>query len=561
MKKLILPLFFTFLSFGIVSSQIVINEINYNTHGTDDADYVELYNNSGQEIMLLNYTFTQGFEYTFPLIFFPADSYLVLTVSKESLMETYGVEGIQWTAGSLGNGEDIQLLDADGNEVDYVDYDTGDNGWPGFANGLGYAFQLCNVNLDNATSENWQITNQKVRNMGNRALYGTPGQANTCVNEPIITTSRMLSNRIEKSVPDTAIFNFYLENSNGLPSNVNLSIDPSSTASPEDYSIVNMDVNFDGFENEFVQVRVAIMDDNIPEDRESLIFNITPGDNAISINERIEIAIYDNDRTLDQGLVIAGVFDADDTDNFDNYGAELYAIKDIPDLSKYSVGMANNGGGSDGIEIPLPAISLNKGDNFFISDSELRFFNFFGVESQVAHPDAFITGDDAVELFEDGVVIDIFGDINVDGTGLDWEFSNGWAQRLPDTGPDGSTFVFENWLFSSVDVLIGPINDACAIPYIFDFYMYTSTEDVLLSNSLELAPNPVTTDLFINLEYELDSDSKLFITNNQGSIVSQMNLTNNRKQYSVDVFDLPQGMYYLTIESKNGIATKRFIKM
>ena len=56
--------------------------------------------------------------------------------------------------------------------------------------------------------------------------------------------------------------------------------------------------------------------------------------------------------------MILGIVDPDGGDEpggtgSTNYAAravELYVINDIPDLSKYGVGVANNGGGTDGIE-------------------------------------------------------------------------------------------------------------------------------------------------------------------------------------------------------------------
>jgi hypothetical protein len=562
MKKLLHVFLFAIFSFGLSNAQIVITEINFNTHGTDDSDYVELYNNSGSDINMANYSFSQGFEFIFPDLLFPADSYLVVTVSAESLMETFGVEGIQWTSGSLGNNEDIILVDTNGNEVDNVLYDSDGGGWPLFADGLGYAFQLCDINADNFTSENWQVTNTYLRDYGNRALYGTPGQPNNCINGPVITTSRKISRVREGATGEFGEFVFYLENSNGLSSSLNLSIDPASTATSNDYSIINTNVVFDGSVDTFAVVTIAITDDGIPEGQEKLILNIEAGDNvAKSVNDQIEIVIYDNDRLLDRSLIIVGVFDADDTDNFDDYGVELYAIKDIPDLSKYSVGMANNGGGTDGIEIPLPAISLNKRDNFFISDSKLRFENFFEVESDLAHPLSFITGDDAVELFEDGVVIDVFGDINVDGTDTPWEYANGWAKRVPDTGPDGSTFVFDNWLFTGVGFLQGPVNVACPLPYIFDFYMYTSTEEVVENNKFKLNPNLVSHTLRVNFSSGLNSEASIVISNSHGSIESNFIIPPNRESYSVDVQNLAPGLYYLSVKSIHGVETRKFMKI
>ena len=562
MKKHLLTLFNLFTIIGLSYGQIVFTEVNYNSHGTDDSDYLELYNNSGADINMLGYRFDQGFEFTFPDMVFPADSYMVLTVNAKSLMETYGAEGIQWTGGSLGNAEDILLADPNGNEIDYMAYDDGVTGWPTFIDGLGFALQLCDVNADNSLAENWQITNEKVSDSGHRVLYGTPGQSNTCIDGPVITSSRRLSILIESETPDTGTFVFYLENSNGAPSSVILSVDPSSTASPDDYNIINSEVVFTGLGDFSINVTISTNDDGIAEARENIIFNIEAGDNvAKSIVDQIEVLIYDNDRALDKGLVLVGVFDADDTDDFDNYGVELFAIKDIPDLSKYSVGFANNGGGTDGIEVPLPAISLNKRDNYFISDSRLRFFEFFDVESDLADPNSFITGDDAVELFEDGVVIDVFGEIDVDGTGEPWEFSGGWAKRVPDTGPDGTTFVFENWLFTGVDFLLGPTNDECPLPYVFDFYMYSSTDNVLADDHFDILPTITMNQLSVNFSDIINEAGSIVISNSQGMRVSKISFGANTQSIDIQTHQLTSGLYYLTVQTSNGVLTKRFMKI
>ena len=59
-----------------------------------------------------------------------------------------------------------------------------------------------------------------------------------------------------------------------------------------------------------------------------------------------------------------------------------------------------------------------------------------------------INGDDALELFslagETPLVIDNFGDINVDGNGEAWEYLDGWAYR---TGGTAGAFNVSDWLW------------------------------------------------------------------------------------------------------------------
>ena len=562
MKKRLLHLFITLLFTNICFGQIVITEIYFNALGVNDSDYIEIYNNSNEDINLESYRFAQGFEYVFPDMIFQKDSYLILTVHGESLMETLGVEGIQWTSGTLDNVDIIQLVDPMGTEVDYLAYDVFTNpDWTPFTAGTGYGFQLCDVNSDNELASNWQITNNKLIESGDAVIYGTPGHANTCVDLPLIAPSNRIARIIESETPKTAIFAFLLTNSNGMESSLNLNIDPASTASADDYIIINTEVSFDGTEDSFLRVEINSVDDDIVEGPESLIFNIEEGDNtALSIIDQIEVIIYDNDSPLDQGMVLISVFDALDTDEPDNFGVELYALKDIPDLSKYSIGIANNGGGTDGIEIPLPSISLNKNDNFFISDSKVRFENFFGIESDFSHPSIQITGDDAIELFENGVVIDIYGQIDVDGTNTDWDYTNGWAKRKSDTGPDGTEFVRDHWRLSTINVLIGPTNDQCILPFPLDFFIYTSTDEINAKNQFEIIPTLAHGNLSVRFSKTLKSGI-IEITDGQGGIVLQQNLVPDTENLPIDIQQFSSGIYYLTVKTSSGVYTKKFVKL
>ena len=61
-------------------------------------------------------------------------------------------------------------------------------------------------------------------------------------------------------------------------------------------------------------------------------------------------------------------------------------------------------------------------------------------------------GDDAIELFYNGNVIETFGDINVDGTGQPWEYMDSWAYK------DSSgtvSFSGGNWIFGGVNCTDG----------------------------------------------------------------------------------------------------------
>ena len=166
-------------------------------------------------------------------------------------------------------------------------------------------------------------------------------------------------------------------------------------------------------------------------------------------------------------FVITGVYDAQFSAVAGPKGVELFTLSAIEDLSLYGIGGAHNGGGSDGEEFTFPAIAVEANTYIYVTDDEVDFLTFFGFAADYQSSAMSINGDDAIELFENGVVIDTFGDIDVDGTGTAWDYMDGWAKRLSGTGPDGSIFYLDNWSYSGIDMLQGDSNEVCPAPFIF----------------------------------------------------------------------------------------------
>ncbi len=161
-------------------------------------------------------------------------------------------------------------------------------------------------------------------------------------------------------------------------------------------------------------------------------------------------------------LVITGVVDGPLTGGIPK-AIEVVACADIADLSIYGLGSANNGGGTDGEEFTFPADSAVAGQYIYVSYDVDAFTAFFGFAPDYTDANApNINGDDAIELFMNGSVVDVFGDINVDGTGTAWDYLDGWVYRVNGTGPDGSTFVLENWIYSGTNALDNETTNATA---------------------------------------------------------------------------------------------------
>jgi len=168
-------------------------------------------------------------------------------------------------------------------------------------------------------------------------------------------------------------------------------------------------------------------------------------------------------------LVITGVYDGPLSGGTPK-GVELFACSDIADLSVYGLGSANNGGGTDGVEFFFPADAVTAGTSIYVayvtSANPTFFFDFFGFDYDYLGGQAVnINGDDAIELFLVGAdqlgteVVDLFGDIDTDGSGTPWEHLDGWAKRNSATGPS-PVFDVNDWTFSGINVWDGASDNA-----------------------------------------------------------------------------------------------------
>lgn len=161
-----------------------------------------------------------------------------------------------------------------------------------------------------------------------------------------------------------------------------------------------------------------------------------------------------------QDMIITGVFDGPLSGGTPKV-VEFYVINNISDLSAYGFGSANNGGGSDGEEFTFPAQAATAGTFLYLSTTTTEFNTYFGFNPDFTDGSAAINGDDAVELFHNGTAVDVFGDINVDGSGTAWDYLDGWAYRN-DNGTTSTTFTLADWTYSGINVNDGETSNATA---------------------------------------------------------------------------------------------------
>lgn len=158
-------------------------------------------------------------------------------------------------------------------------------------------------------------------------------------------------------------------------------------------------------------------------------------------------------------LIITGVIDGPLSGGYPKI-VELYVINDVADASSYSLNRYSNGGTSASSFFTFPASALTAGSFYTVTQDDPSHVAFFG-SSADATASININGDDVVELANNGVAVDVFGEIGVDGTNQCWEHLDGWAYRNNSSSPT-TTFNCADWTFSGINALDGETSNATA---------------------------------------------------------------------------------------------------
>ena len=215
---------------------------------------------------------------------------------------------------------------------------------------------------------------------------------------------------------------------------------------------------------------------------------------------------------LTYNLSLQGVLDFDlPSGGFDGKAIHLIANSDIPDISIYGIGVANNGGGSDGQEDDFPAVSVSAGDHILFAISPSAMENYFGEcysnFDHVIEAGSGISqnGDDAIELYEQNQVIETFGDINIDGTGEEWEYMDSWAYKVGSEWIYGGVNCTDDSETSASSNCPYPLCSSISVDqqeiYFNQGWNITSTYIDPENSSIEVLFNPILDDLVIVKDY------------------------------------------------------------
>jgi len=551
MKKIyILLLLISFAGYTQNPGDLIITEIMNNPAEVSDTvgEWFEVYNTTSSAIDIDGWTLRDDESDTHVIdaaiggnTVVPANGYLVLGRSSNTAENgnapvdySYGEDGH-----TLGNGADEVVLELpDGTtEISRINYDGGDT----FPDLTGESMQLDPGSLnsnDYDDGNNW-CPSQSAYGDGD---LGTPGNANeacqpTC--DTFLNFGDATCDSINPGETDdtyTATIDF---SGAATGENFEISTTPSFPISGDDpTNVADGTIIVSGI-TEGTDITVSVS-------------NIADGglcDLSIEVFSPVCVPVG----TVELELV--GVIDFD-TPEGGSSGKAIHVVAnaDIADLSVYGLGIANNGGGTDGEEYSFPEQSVSNGDHILLPRDAVAMENYlttpginlfdFVIEADVATGN----GNDAVELFKNGVVVETFGDIN-DGDAVagGWDYADAWAYKntLGSNWPDG-------WIYGGTDCTVGSTT-TFESPCVYPFVESLSTNE-FSAIAFKVYPNPAT-EGFIFIEMNFDGQNAIDIYDINGRQVMSQGLENNK----LDVSQLSAGTYLVKISSLNQSSTQKLI--
>ncbi len=101
------------------------------------------------------------------------------------------------------------------------------------------------------------------------------------------------------------------------------------------------------------------------------------------------------------------------------------------------------------------------------------------------------------------------------------------------------------------------VHSPCGLPDVI-----VSTDEVIQTSFFDVYPNPVKDQLQIEFQdgFYLENDHKLLLFDASGRLVRTQSIPEAQKQFSLDVSNLPKGLWYLQIRNRQYYFTKQILK-
>ena len=151
-----------------------------------------------------------------------------------------------------------------------------------------------------------------------------------------------------------------------------------------------------------------------------------------------------------QTVIISEVTDPGNTANAKFI--EIYnATNSTVNISGWQIRRYSNGNTSSTNATIPTTTNLASGDTWVIAYNSSTFTSAYGFAPDQTSSAISGNGDDVYELYNGSSVIDIYGEVGVDGTGEDWEYENSQAERNSSVCSGNGTWTSSEWTITSAD--------------------------------------------------------------------------------------------------------------
>jgi hypothetical protein len=270
---------------------LVITEIMYNPPGSDDVEFVEVYNAGDETAAIGGLTFTVANDFTFPAVDLAPGEVILLAQFEADAEDFYGMDFYDWGTGALSNGGDnLTISNYTGQIIDEVSYDDADP-WPVAADGDGPSLELIAPSLDNALASSWRATTTQ---FGDTEFFATPGTISDDLT-PVVTFEEGVIALDEGSGPLS--LRLVINNSNMSAAEVSVNIVGASTAvEGVDYTITSAPtVTFPAGTSDSQPFDIELLDNDATGGRYLILELTNPVNANLGTNDQLIVLIKDND--------------------------------------------------------------------------------------------------------------------------------------------------------------------------------------------------------------------------------------------------------------------------
>lgn len=556
------------LTFTILTGQssLILTEIMYNSPG-EDIEFLEFYNNGSDTLDLAGYEVVQGVEYAFPQVqLAPQSTFLITNDSLRFnvIYKAFSSEPVSEWRGSLNNGgEQIVILSPEQDTVINLTYnDTAP--WPKLPDGFGPSIYLCDPSSDFSDPANWRSNpdlSAELLIQGAR-IFANPGEVpivnvNCDFTIPFALSDQRRVHVVEQN--DTIELPIYYESSS-MTVDTFIAVGAGNLAEGMDYNILSDTLIFEPGQTSPENFVLELLQDNEVEEVELLlvkIFPISDPGNAVYPEGVTTLIVADDDSPITNNVELRGVIE-----NSQVKAIELFAKEELTSQTIYNfaLGSANNGNGSDGIEHSLSTLgTIPRQSCWFVANDTVRFKKFFdladGEVPLLEVDDLNFNGNDAVELFENGQLVDVFGFQDEDGEGTGWEYTDGWAKRK--SGGSSIDFGVDDWNYGGVGVLDADLNSNSNNPYPLEC-IPTSVEEVTTLYQVQLFPNPSSGSFTIRSEKVIKKISIVDMVGRVGRVIHENKIFNTYQQ-EINLNGVVPGVYFVKYEVGGKFGIQRLV--